>query len=85
MLLVAELLWLNLAKSVFLDKNDAQLCERHFNPSPWALRLHDSTWHTPRGLFPLKYATFFSRILKKHKVLDTVLGVRGMERRTVKS
>lgn len=32
-----------------------------------------------------KYTTFFPQTLKKNKVLDTALDVRGIERRTAKS
>lgn len=55
------------------------------NPSPWALSLNHSAWHTPSVLFLLKYTTFSLQILKKHEVPGTVLGVRGIERRTAKS
>ena len=32
-----------------------------------------------------KHTTFFPQTLEKHKVLDTTLDVRGIERRTAKS
>lgn len=51
------------------------------SPSPWTLRLNNSAWHTQSVLFLLKDTTLSLQILKKHKVLGSVFGVRGIERR----